>query len=207
MVRAKDPDRTAHGEDESFFGRWSRRKAAARSGEPRDDVAERPADEQTSEASGEATPAVRPEDLPDIESLTATSDFKVFMRAGVPEELKTQALRKLWRLKPSLANLDGLVDYGEDLTGRTTVVAAGLRTAYRAGRGYLERNAGEEGERLAERTASDEAEREEPAGDDHPPDEPVAQADPDEPEATDTAVADQASDDVPARRRPLPRRS
>ena len=52
-----------------------------------------------------------PEDLPDIDSLDAESDFAVFMREGVPEDLKNLALRKLWRSDPVYANLDGLNDY------------------------------------------------------------------------------------------------
>jgi hypothetical protein len=128
-------------DEDGFLARWSRRKAEARR-EGAD--AEPPVStEATAERESEPEPsrdpeAVRPPDLPDIDSLTAESDFKLFLKEGVPEELKTQALRRLWLLKPSLANLDGLVDYGEDLTGRSTV-AAGLKSAYQAGRGYLDR--------------------------------------------------------------------
>lgn len=76
------------------------------------------------------------EDLPDIETLDETSDFSAFLREGVPEELQRRALRKLWRLDPVLANLDGLVDYGEDFTDAALVVD-NLKTAYKVGRGLV----------------------------------------------------------------------
>ena len=49
-----------------------------------------------------------------IDDLTADLDFTAFLKEGVPEELKRLALRKLWRSDPVFANLDGLVEYGED---------------------------------------------------------------------------------------------
>ena len=52
--------------------------------------------------------------MPAIDDLTAESDFTAFLKEGVPEELKRLALRKLWRTDPVFANLDGLVEYGED---------------------------------------------------------------------------------------------
>lgn len=50
-------------------------------------------------------------ELPDIDSLDGESDFSVFMRDGVPEDLRRLALRKLWASDPVYANLDGLNDY------------------------------------------------------------------------------------------------
>ena len=122
--------------DESFLNRWSRRKAEARAHEAQEEG--RPAaGEAPAEPAQPVEPPPEPLDLPDIESLSAESDFKVFMAKGVPQHLRNQALRKLWRLKPSLANLDGLVDYGEDYTRNATVPATAIRTAYRVGQGYL----------------------------------------------------------------------
>jgi hypothetical protein len=40
--------------------------------------------------------------LPKLEDLTPASDFSVFLRKGVPEELKRLALRKLWTLDPAI---------------------------------------------------------------------------------------------------------
>jgi len=130
-------DRPPHPPDDEggFLRRWSRRKVEARQAE-RQDVAH--AEAAAEPARDAPTEAVDPASLPDIDSLTVGSDFKVFMRAGVPAELRRQALRKLWRLDPKLANLDGLLEYGEDYTqvGRAGTAA---KTAYQVGKGFLQR--------------------------------------------------------------------
>ena len=77
-----------------------------------------------------------PEDLPDIASLDASSDFTVFMRPGVPAHLRTLALRKLWRSDPVFSKLDGLVEYGEDYSISTWPKGA-IKTAYQIGRGFV----------------------------------------------------------------------
>ncbi|PTW60838.1 uncharacterized protein DUF3306 [Breoghania corrubedonensis] len=56
------------------------------------------------------------DDLPAIDSLTARSDFTVFLQRNVPAHLHKLAMRKLWRSDPVLANLDGLNDYDTDYT-------------------------------------------------------------------------------------------
>ncbi|MDF1748944.1 MAG: DUF3306 domain-containing protein [Alphaproteobacteria bacterium] len=73
--------------------------------------------------------------LPALDSLGPGSDFKAFMASTVPAQLRNLALRKLWRSNPVLANLDGLIDYGDDFTDAGTVVA-NMQTAYQVGRGY-----------------------------------------------------------------------
>jgi hypothetical protein len=128
-------------EGEGFLGRWSRRKTEARTSDetpPNDPEGREGAvrSDQPPTADEPDKPAFDIKDLPDIDSLGPTSDFSVFMQAGVPAELKTKALRKLWRVKSELANLDGLIDYGEDLTGSFKVVNH-LKTAYEVGRGFL----------------------------------------------------------------------
>ncbi len=98
--------------------------------------------------------------LPDPETLGAGSDFKQFMAPDVPKQLRSLALRRLWRSNPVLANVDGLVDYGEDFTDAARVVA-NMQTAYQVGRGYRrdepeEMPEKEEESVLAEGEASDE---------------------------------------------------
>lgn len=73
--------------------------------------------------------------LPDLDSLGPGSDFKAFMAQDVPAQLRSLALRRLWRSNPVLANVDGLVDYGEDFTDAATVVK-NMQTAYQVGKGY-----------------------------------------------------------------------
>jgi hypothetical protein len=68
--------------DETFLRRWSRRKQEARA-------------QSVPAPANEAVPAPP---APAIDSLTADSDFSVFMSPGVSETLRRLALRKLWSL-------------------------------------------------------------------------------------------------------------
>lgn len=109
---------------------WSRRKAKVAAEEEslaREAAAPEP-DERTDED------ILADLDLPDPDSLEAGDDFSRFMAAAVPERLRRRALRRLWRSNPALANLDALVDYGEDFTdaGMVTGIVA---TTYQVGRG------------------------------------------------------------------------
>lgn len=74
--------------------------------------------------------------LPDPDQMTEGDDFSVFMGNMVPDRLRRRALRTLWRTNPVLANLDNLVDYGEDYTDAATVVE-NLQTTYQVGKGML----------------------------------------------------------------------
>ncbi|THH34849.1 DUF3306 domain-containing protein [Aliishimia ponticola] len=75
-------------------------------------------------------------DLPEPELLESPDAVREFLTKELPQRLKTRALRRLWRLNPTLANLDGLVDYGEDFTDSATVVE-NLQTAYQVGKGMM----------------------------------------------------------------------
>ncbi len=135
--------------DERFVQRWSRRKRAAdRDAAPGSPAgpdeaagADRPGPlaERESKATGPgpAEPGgARPEralNLPDIDALTAESDFTRFMHEGVPAELRNRALRKLWRLDPVFAKVDGLDDYAEDFTIAAAVLPD-MKTLYKRGR-------------------------------------------------------------------------
>lgn len=112
-----------------FFARWSQLKRQTRKS-------------LTGNASEEATtPAVIPDTppvtLPSVASLTAESDYTLFMRPGVPEVTRNAALQKLWRSDPVFANLDGLVEYGEDYAAAFKVSAT-VHTAYRIAQGMGE---------------------------------------------------------------------
>ncbi|WP_448188710.1 DUF3306 domain-containing protein [Azospirillum sp. sgz301742] len=144
---------------ESFLSRWSRLKqkeAEPRRPEPEPESApplpavaepEAPPAEVLDDKAGEDALA----DLPPVDSLTAESDFTPFLRAGVPEDLHRQALRKLWTSDPVFANDDGLKDYADDYTG--LFKGAGIvKTAYRVGKGFLD--AAEEVAERAEEAAA-----------------------------------------------------
>ncbi len=75
-------------------------------------------------------------ELPNPDELETGDDFSKFMASAVPERLRRRALRKLWLSNPLLANVDGLVDYGEDFTDSALAVE-NLQTAYQVGKGML----------------------------------------------------------------------
>jgi hypothetical protein len=118
---------------------WSDRKARV--------LAEERAEEQAVVAEIEATDLAAQEaksdetileelGLPDPDDLKLGDDIKGFMSKAVPDRLRRRALRQLWRLNPVLANVDGLVDYGEDFTDSATVIE-NMQTAYQVGKGML----------------------------------------------------------------------
>ena len=121
-------------DDKGFVSRWSRLKRARRVELPpaAEPSPAPPAGESAPPGDAEVEALV--DSLPDIDSLTGESDFTVFLQKGVPEELKQRALRRLWRLNPVFANLDGLNDYDEDFTDAALVVK-NLKTLYEVGKG------------------------------------------------------------------------
>ncbi len=154
---------------DGFIERWSRRKRTAR--RPR---AEEGHADQTAQAPTAAVPEVEPPAgppseaagdpevvarLPDLDSLDDTSDFSVFLKEGVPDVIRRKALRKLWRVNPVLACLDGLNDYDEDYTVSEALVK-GLKTVYERGKRYLDEDetAAPEGQTAEAETATPEGE-------------------------------------------------
>jgi hypothetical protein len=120
-------------EPPGFLARWSRLKQAER-----DKALSRdPAPPDPAAVDSAEPPADPPEDLPALESLTKDSDFRAFMRPGVPEELRNQALRKLWGSDPVYANLDGLLEYGEDFAAPFRMAGV-VATVYRVLEGMPE---------------------------------------------------------------------
>ena len=154
-------------EDDGFVSRWSRRKRDARR---EDGGAETPALEETPETDPEAGDPEVIAKLPDIDSLDENSDFSPFMAEGVPEILRRRALRKLWRLNPVLANLDGLNDYDEDFTDAANLLSE-IKTVYKVGQGMVERRP----EGTVPEATPESAETEEP-GAEPPAEEPAAES-------------------------------
>lgn len=123
---------------------WSRRRAAVEAEEAA--IAAREAAE---EAKREAAELARSQEekpdevilaelgLRDPDEMGLGDDFSAFMQRAVPERLRRRALRRLWRSNPVLANLDGLVDFGEDYTDAATVVPD-LKTSYQVGKGLMQ---------------------------------------------------------------------
>ena len=75
-------------------------------------------------------------DLPNPDDLKQGDDFAAFMSKAVPDQIRRRALRTLWRSNPVLANVDMLVDYGEDFTDAAMAVE-NIQTAYQVGKGML----------------------------------------------------------------------
>ena len=126
--------------EDGFLGRWSKRKLAETEPafEQAEDVQQDPNEQGPHEAlAGKSDQEILQElGLPDPDELTDGDDFKRFMASAVPARLRNRALRRLWLTNPVLANLDELVDYGEDYTDAATVVE-NLQTAYQVGKGWL----------------------------------------------------------------------
>jgi hypothetical protein len=100
-------------EPENFLERWSRRKRAAEDAaegaEQIDSTGELPP-----AADAETEPAFDPASLPPLESITAETDIRPFLGPGVPAELATAALRRLWTADPKIRDFVGLADYAWD---------------------------------------------------------------------------------------------
>ena len=108
--------------NESFFSRWSQRKAESRDQPEQesplsDDSLAGSADEISEESPSieDAPPELTDEDMPPVESLDEQSDFSQFLSPGVSEELRNLALRKLFML-PEFNLRDGLNDYDDDFS-------------------------------------------------------------------------------------------
>ena len=110
--------------DESFLGRWSRRKQEkpeAVDAEDRALAQERSIEESAATPAADpalpatAAPIPVPADLPAVESLTTEADFSRFMRPDVPPHMKTAALKKLFT-DPHFNIMDGLDTYIDDYT-------------------------------------------------------------------------------------------
>lgn len=117
---------------DDFLSRWSRKKRGEAPGEPETEPAGEPVPEAAEKTDAEILEELG---LPDPDTLGPGDDIKGFMAKAVPERLRTRALRKLWLSNPVLANLDELLEYGEDYTDAATVVA-NLVSAWNVGKGY-----------------------------------------------------------------------
>nr|WP_306266103.1 DUF3306 domain-containing protein [Pararhizobium sp. IMCC3301] len=148
MTAEDKPDASKDAAGQEFLSRWSRLKAEAK---------EKPVESEALQAEGEGSatsadmaPQLTPQqledmtddellqhfDLPEPDSLQQGDDFSAFMKAAVPARLRNRALRKLWLSNPALANVDMLVDYGDDFTDAAMIVP-GMTTAYQVGRGIV----------------------------------------------------------------------
>ena len=192
-------------DEESFLGRWSRRKRRPVAEiEPEEAAVPEPGPEEPepSEEEPETDAEILARlDLADPDTLGKGDDFARYLNAPLPLHLKQKALRRLWVSNPVLANLDGLNDYDTDFTGGSVPMGA-LKTAYKVGRGFLTQTA--EADRLETAEAAIPGESEDAAfgpeeaaseAEDAPPPEAPA---PDDPQAPDEG--DEIAEARPLRR-------
>jgi hypothetical protein len=110
-------------EPENVLARWSRLKQEARAERTKPAEPEVPAVPDQADATppvGEkakasterdpANPVFDPASLPSIESITATSDIRPFLQAGVPAELARAALRRVWSADPAIRDFIGIAE-------------------------------------------------------------------------------------------------
>jgi hypothetical protein len=115
-----------------FLGRWSRRKRAAALPEAVEpalpEVADAPEPADGMEA--EAEP-FDPASLPPVESLTAESDIRDFLRKEVPDALRNAALRRIWSEDPFIRSYIGPADYAWDFNDPAAIPGFGtLETGF-----------------------------------------------------------------------------
>ena len=129
--------------DEGFLKRWSRRKRTEEPPAPgegaekaapgpvaqsAEDAPRSPSQAASGKAVGaDASPSapqpekgdeapVDPATLPPLESLGADSDYRMFLKKGVPEALRIAALRKAWMTDPFIRDFRGPAEYALDYT-------------------------------------------------------------------------------------------
>ena len=121
------------GRGDGFLSRWSRRKVAAQGPAPDpmpdpmpatapDGVADTPSepdrDLRSVDGAADDPPVDDPVDdayvaaLPPVDSITASTDLRPFLRNGVPKALRNAALRRMWMADPVIRDhLDVARDY------------------------------------------------------------------------------------------------
>ena len=133
-----------------FLSRWAKRKAASQSGQNEPEAAAQPEDsiaavaEETEEEAALSDEELRARyELPDPEECTEEEQLDGFFDGHVPDRLRQMAMRRIWRLNPLFRFADEMVEYGEDFTDAATVIP-NMQTAYKVGKGYLDKLLAEE---------------------------------------------------------------
>jgi Protein of unknown function (DUF3306) len=121
----------------SFIARWSRRKRAATAsplvgpvGEGSTPSAQQGCDPNASETAGclgAPTSEISFDltQLPSIESITAETDIRPFLAAGVPPELTRAALRRAWAADPRIREFIGLSENAWDFNAPDAIAGFG----------------------------------------------------------------------------------
>ena len=145
-------------EQKPFLSRWAKRKAGKQA---EVDVLEEVAQTEQVDATGETEEEAALSDeelcaryeLPDPENCTDSEQLDGFFDGQVPDRLRQLAMRRLWRLNPLFRFADEMVEYGEDFTDAATVIP-NMQTAYKVGKGYMDKLLAEQEQADAEAALS-----------------------------------------------------
>jgi hypothetical protein len=145
-------------EQKPFLSRWAQRKAGKQA---EVDVLEEVAQTEQVDATGETEEEAALSDeelcaryeLPDPENCTDSEQLDGFFDGQVPDRLRQLAMRRLWRLNPLFRFADEMVEYGEDFTDAATVIP-NMQTAYKVGKGYMDKLLAEQEQADAETALS-----------------------------------------------------
>jgi hypothetical protein len=119
---------------DSFLARWSRRKRAQTPSDapPTEEASAKPcADPDAAEPRGSSAAATAPSQafdpasLPPIDEITAATDIRPFLAAGVPPELRRAALRRAWIADPKIRDFVGPADYDWDFNSADAIPGFG----------------------------------------------------------------------------------
>jgi len=123
-----------------FLERWSRKKIEAEREAPAPAKADakdvspaaevRPSEQQAkNDAESSARAAPKPEfdltSLPSLDSITAVTDIRAFLKPGVPTDLARAALRRAWATDPAIRDFKGLAENDWDFTDPTAMPGFG----------------------------------------------------------------------------------
>ena len=145
-------------EPKPFLSRWAQRKAAKQT---EVDALEEVTQTEQVDATGETEEEAALSDeelcaryeLPDPEHCTDSEQLDEFFDGQIPDRLRQLAMRRLWRLNPLFRFADEMVEYGEDFTDAATVIP-NMQTAYKVGKGYLDKILAEQEQADAEAALS-----------------------------------------------------
>jgi hypothetical protein len=128
-----------------FLSRWTRRKHGADAASPAASdrgvqQTGRPADDADAIDAGPAAASpVQPSDtdakdrirltsLPPLESITATTDIRAFLKSGVPTDLARTALRRSWATDPAIRDFIGIAENQWDFNDPNAIPGFGPLT-------------------------------------------------------------------------------
>ena len=109
-------------EPENFLSRWARLKREAAEASEAAETPHAAAPDAAADASRPAEPADEAKatsataptfdisTLPPIESITATTDIRAFLKPGVPPDLARAALRRAWVADPAIRDFVGIAE-------------------------------------------------------------------------------------------------